>query len=446
MKRLNLILPALLLLYSMAPAAEPLKAQNFQYSRNLPGPLKPGNIYKVPLPGEVLDHTTIDQRDIRILSPKESLVPFTILKEHRPAIARSQYKLSIRDFSSANGTTTMILEVPSTAEPVRMLYFSTPNRDFKKSISVSTSNDRNSWTPLVNESIFDFSRNVDLRKVSVSFEAVKCQWFRIELKDAELPPKNEAIQLNYKGLEFSSTGKSALPFRIDAVTASTRAKNTITDTTDTLELKNFSSRIDSKGNTVLTFSTGIPISSVAITTATPAFYRTASLTGERITLDRHDVSLGRGTFYKFSLGTRTEQQLRLSARPSDTGNYKLTIFNGDNAPLTITALQLSWIRRNLFLVPEAGPIDNATLCYGNPKVAKSHFDVSRFIRQDNWEQHNATTIKPESPVKNTAFQQAKKPWTPEFSRVALRLLVLMIVGVLGIWIWKLLNQNGQGKD
>jgi len=437
MKRLNFILPALLLLCSMVPAAEPLKPENFQYSRNLPG-----NIYKVPLPGEILDHTAIDQRDIRIFSPKESLIPFTILKEHRPAIARSQYKLSILDFSSANGITTMILEVPSTAEPVRMLYFSTPNRDFRKSISVSASNDRNSWTPLVSESIFDFSRNVDLRKVSVSFEAVKCQWFRIELKDAELPPKNEAIQLNYKGLEFSSTGKSALPFRIDAVTASTRAENTATDTTDTLELKNFSSKTDSRGNTVLTFSTGIPISSVSIATTTPAFYRTASLTGERVTLDRHDVSLTRGTFYKFSLGTRTEQQLQLSARPSDTGNYKLTIFNGDNVPLTITALQLSWIRRNLFLVPEIGTIPDATLCYGNPKVAKSHFDVTRFIRADNWEQHDAATIEPESPVKNTTFQQAKKPWTPEFSRIALRLLVLMIVAVLGIWIWKLLKQAG----
>jgi len=430
----------------MAPAAEPLKAQNFQYSRNLPGPLKPGKIYKVTLPGEVLDHTAIDQRDIRIFSPKEGLIPFTILKEHRPAIARSQYKLSIRDFSSANGTTTMVLEVPSTAEPIRMLYFSTPNRDFKKSISVSTSNDGKSWAPIARASIFDFSRNVDLRKTSVSFEAVKCQWFRIELKDAELPPKNEAIQLNYKGLEFSSTGKSALPFRIDAVTASTRAKNTVTDTTDTLELKNFSATTDSKGNTVLTFSTGIPISSVAITTTTPAFYRTASLTGERVTLDRHDVSLARGTFYKFSLGTRTEQQLKLSARPSDTGNYKLTIFNGDNTPLTITALKVKWVRRNLFLVPELGTIPNATLCYGNPKVAKSHFDVSRFIRQDNWEQHDAATIEPESPVKNTAFQQAKKPWTPEFSRVALRLLVLMIVGVLGIWLYRLLKRSAQEED
>lgn len=446
MERRSFIVPVILLLCSMVTADEPLKPENFQYSRTLQGPLKPGEIYKMALPGEVLNHTAIDQRDIRIFSQEERLIPFTILKEYRPAILRAEYKLSIRDFSTDKNVSTMILEVPSTAEPIRMLRFSTPNSDFRKSISISTSNDKNTWTPLLNESLFDFTRNVDLRKTSVTFEPVQCRWFQVILKDVELPPENETVQLKYKDLEFSSTGKSTVPFRIDSVTASTRTNNSKISTTDTLELKNFSATTDSDGNTVLTFSTGIPISSVAITTTTPAFYRTASLTGERVTLDRHDVSLARGTFYKFSLGTRTEQQLKLSARPSDTGNYKLTIFNGDNTPLIISALKVKWVRRNLFLVPEIGTIPNATLCYGNPKVAKSHFDVSRFIRQDNWEQHDAATIEPESPVKNTAFQQAKKPWTPEFSRVALRLLVLMIVGVLGIWLYRLLKGSAQEED
>ncbi|NOY22986.1 MAG: DUF3999 family protein [Acidobacteria bacterium] len=441
MNRRSFIVPILLVLSSMAMSADPLKPENFQYSRTLQGPLKPGKVYKVALPGEVLDHTAIDQRDVRIFSPKDSLIPFTILKEHRPAIPRTQYKLNIRDFSTAKGSTTMVLAVPEDAEAIRMLYFSTPNRNFKKSISISSSNDKNTWTPLVNESLFDFSRNVDLRKTSVSFEPVQCRWFKVVLKDVDFPPENEAVQLKYKDLEFSTTGKSAVPFRINSVTASTRAKNTKTNTTDTMELKNFTTTTDSRDNTVISFSTGIPISSISIVTTTPAFYRTVSLKGEQVILDRHDVSLASGTFYKFSLGPRTEQQLKLSARPSDTGNYKLTIFNGDNTPLTITALQLNWVRRNLFLVPELGTLQSATLCYGNPKVAKPHFDVARFIRQDNWEQHNATTIEPESSVKNTAFQQAEKPWTPEFSRIALRLLVLMIVAVLGIWLYRLLSRR-----
>ncbi len=444
MSRRNVIVPIFLILCSIVTASDPLKPENFQYSRTLQGPLKPGKVYKVTLPGEVLNHTAIDQRDIRIFSPKDSLIPFTILKEHRPAIPRTRYKLNIRDFSTQKGISTMVLEVPERAKAIRMLYFSTPNRDFRKTVSISTSNDKNTWTPLVNDSLFDFSRNVDLRKTSVSFEPVQCRWFKIVLKDVELPPENEAVQLKYKDLEFSTTGKSAVPFRINSVTASTRAKNMKTDTTDTLELKNFSTKTNSEGNTVISFSSGIPVSGISIVTSTPAFYRTVSLKGERITLDRHDVSLASGTFYKFPLGTRTEQRLKLPARPSDTGNYKLTIINGDNTPLTITALQLSWVRQNLFLVPETGVLQSATLCYGNPKVPAPHFDVARFIRQDNWEQHNSSEILPESAISNTSFQQAKKPWTPEFSRIALSLIVLMIVAVLAIWIWKLTRQAGQG--
>ncbi len=444
MGRRSFIVPILLLLCFTVTADEPLKPENFQYSRALQGPLKPGKIYKVVLPGEVLDHTAIDQRDIRIFSPEGSLIPFTILKEHRPAIPLSHYKLSIRDFSTNNNVTTMILAVPSTAEAIQMLLFSTTNRDFRKSISISTSNDKNTWTPLVKESLFDFSRNVDLRKTSVTFKPVRCRWFRVTLTDFEFPLENETVQLKYKDLEFSTTGKSTVPFRIDSVTASTRVDNAETSTTDVLELKNFSIKTDPNGNTVISFSTGIPISSLSIITTAPVFYRTVSLTGERVTLERNSVSLAKGTFYKFSLGNRTEQRLALPTRPSDTGNYKLTIFNGDNTPLIISSLKLEWVRRNLFLVPETGKLSEAILCYDNPKVPTPHFDVARFIRQNNWEQHNTSTILPESAVKNAAFQQAKKPWTPEFSRIALSLIVLMLAAVLSIWIWKLTRQAGQG--
>ncbi|RLE20133.1 MAG: hypothetical protein DRJ08_07390 [Acidobacteria bacterium] len=442
MRRSRFILP-LLLFFCLAAATGPLKPKNFQYARTLPGPLKPGNIYRIILPGEVLNHTTIDQRDIRVFSPDETLIPFTILREHKPAVSRAQYRLKILDFNASKRMCSMILEVPATAQPIRMLFFSTPNRDFRKSISISTSDDRKNWTPLLNESIFDFSQNVDLRKTSVSFNPIKCRWFRIQLADVELPPENEAIQLNYKGLKFSSTGKASTPFRINSVTASTRARSTEADTSDTIKLTNFDTKTDAAGNTILSFSSGIPISSIAIETTNSVFYRSVSLKGERITLDRHDISLARGTFYKFSLGNKTQQRVSLATQPSDTGNYKLTIFNGDNAPLAITALRLTWVRRNLFLIPETNPLKDAVLCYGNPKVPAPHFDVARFIRPDNWEQHNSTTIKPEPPVRNTDFQQAEKPWTPEFSRIALILIVLMLAAVLAIWLWKLTRQAGQ---
>jgi len=89
MRRSRFILP-LLLFFCLAAATGPLKPKNFQYARTLPGPLKPGNIYRIILPGEVLNHTTIDQRDIRVFSPDETLIPFTILREHKPAVSRAQ--------------------------------------------------------------------------------------------------------------------------------------------------------------------------------------------------------------------------------------------------------------------------------------------------------------------------------------------------------------------
>ncbi len=436
MKLFKFIAPVFLF-FCFGSTAEPLNPKNFRYSRTLPGPLEAGKIYKIPLPGEILNHTATDQRDIRIFSPDGKLIPFTILQENQSAVARKLYHLNIRGFSTENGITTLLLETPPQARAIRMLFFATPNRNFKKTLSISISTDKKNWHPLVNESIYDFSRNVDLKKTSVSFKPVKCRWFRIRMKDAELPAKNELIRLNYKGLHFSSNGKPALAFRIDSVTAATQAGNSEINTTDTMRFTDFIIKTDAKGNSILSFSSGIPISALSIVTKVPAFYRTGILKGERITINRNKVLLAKGNFYRFSLDGRVETRLTLSARPSDTGNYELIIHNGDNSALPIQALELKWVRRNMFLVPETKTVSHAVLCYGNPKVPAPHFDVSRFIRPDNWQQHEAAIINPESSIENLNFQQAKKPWTPDFSRIAITLIALMLIAVLSIWMWKL---------
>ncbi len=434
----------ILLFFLISPAlisASALVPENFQYSRPVPGPLLSGKVYKLTLPGEVLNHTAIDQRDIRIFSPDGTLVPFTILEEHRKTVHRTQYKLKIRDFSTSGKTIIIILEAPSNIEPLRMLYFSTPNRNFKKSVNISVSDNQKSWTSVANGQIYDFSRNVDLRKTFVSFEPVKSQWFRVILTDVELPPNNEAIQLNYRGLHFSSTGESPRPFRINRVTAFNRSRKVKPELTESMELKNFSIMTGKDGNTVILFSTGIPLASVSIVPETAAFYRKAILKGERISLNRQWIPLARGEFYRFVLGKGTETKLTLATNPSDTGNYKLIIINRDNTPLKITRLRLNWIRHNLFFVPESKTIPSAVLCYGNPKVPEPRFDVKRFVRPDNWERQTPISVKPGNVTENPAFRPEKRTWTPDFSRVVLLLIVLMVTIVLGIWTFRLIGSH-----
>ncbi|NOZ14068.1 MAG: DUF3999 domain-containing protein [Acidobacteria bacterium] len=436
MKPFKFIIPVFLL-FCFVSSAGVLKPENFRYSRELPGPLAIGKIYKIPLPGEVLNHTATDQRDIRIFSPDGKLIPFTILEERKAAVPMLLFHLTIRAFSTKKNITTLLLEVPAQRMAMRELFFATPNKNFKKTVSISISNDKKNWQPVANESIYDFSRNVDLRKTSVSFKPVKCRWVKIKMKDAELPAGNEAIQLNYKGLRFTSKGKFTPAFKIISVSGLSQPSGTGKTITDTMKITDFTIQTDAAGNSILSFSSGIPISALSIITDAPAFYRSVILKGERITINRHKIFLAKGSFYRFLLDGRTESRLTLLAHPSDTGNYTLIIHNGDNSALPIKALKLSWFRRNIFLIPETKTVARAILCYGNLKIPAAHFDVSRFIRQDNWQQHKTAVINPKTCVQNPDFQQAEKPWTPDFSRIALTLIVLMLIVVLSIWMWKL---------
>jgi hypothetical protein len=120
---------------------------------------------------------------------------------------------------------------------------------------------------------------------------------------------------------------------------------------------------------------------------------------------------------------------------------KLVIRNGDSPALAVTAIEASWLRRELFFLPEAGR--SYALYAGNPKVAAPRYDTAHLIPYNAATADQLPALTVGEPVANPAHD-AKAALNPAEAKarrhqLLFTALAILIALVLAGWLVKLVS-------
>lgn len=102
---------------------------------------------------------------------------------------------------------------------------------------------------------------------------------------------------------------------------------------------------------------------------------------------------------------------------------------------------MSWVQKNLFFI---GLKDSQLyrLYAGHPGATPPDYDISRFIRADNWRQLDSQIIKagpirpnPDFSLKPTDEQKTKN------EKIILMVVVIFLVAIIGSFIFQLIKKT-----
>ena len=109
--------------------------------------------------------------------------------------------------------------------------------------------------------------------------------------------------------------------------------------------------------------------------------------------------------------------------------YKLEVENGDDAPLTITAVRPQSVERRLYWKNDA---TIPKLYYGDKKATPPQYDFAKFF--DESAQAARAELGPEIANAEYAARPDERPWSERYPQV---LWTVLIVAVLGLGAWAL---------
>jgi hypothetical protein len=274
------------------------------------------------------------------------------------------------------------------------LRIATTRRNFKELVRIETSDDDRVWAVARDDGlIFDITTSGrDVSDLSVDYPVSTRRYVRITIPDWRDPAYLASAWLTY----FKETGA-------------------VRDTVSTLTPL---ATNDPKAQTTSVVADigfqGLPYDRLNLTVDPGAFSRTVEISTSS---DAKAWSFaGQGVV------SRTSQEERLSIDFPDQWNryVKVTVFNADSAPLKVTRLRLSSLRRLLEFPSEAtGPY---WLYSGNPEAKQPSYDLASLTP--------APAVSVGAPEPNPQYRAPTRPWSDRNPHL-LNFVLLAAVAVMG---------------
>jgi hypothetical protein len=272
--------------------------------------------------------------------------------------------------------------------PVNVVDLDIGDRDFKKRVSLSKSVDGKTWNPLIEDNIYDFSSQVNVRRTRIEFTETDAQFLRIKILDLKPQQSTQpSIKLKYEGLDFSVNGVQNKNLRIRAARAST---GTPAEKKPIYDHKTFNApepTLDKDGNTVIVLPAGLPLDIVSLDVRNPYFHRVVNLFGSSTGKEDSYHLLTSQVIYRFPLSAeKREERNFIEQHITRQPYYKIVIMNRNNPPLELKSVTLSWIQQNLYFIALKSN-ERYTLCCGNAQINRPDYDLVSFVNKDTLSQH-----------------------------------------------------------
>ena len=282
------------------------------------------------------------------------------------------------------------LDIAQNAPAPDGLEILTPLADFIRTVRVSGSDDGQSWRPLAEAEIYDYTRYMDIRQTEIPLPTNNCRHFVINISDASEERAQPLVRLvESKGQETSrALDLLQTPFRIDKITFWHNKTVTGKDKPVLREWPHAGLKIvtdRASKTTEITLDThNAPVTRLDLDTPARNFQRHAAVQAPALVNGRktwRTVANGRktwrtvanGRLQNIDLPGLATNALSISFPEQRAPQLRLVIENADNPPIAITDVH-PW-GPVYHLIWTAEPAAAYHLAIGNEKLAPPDYDL-----------------------------------------------------------------------
>jgi hypothetical protein len=442
--------PAILLLLFLPilPLAEaaPLMPENFQYSADLKGQIKTHALYQIVLSKDVLQKCFYSNcNDLRLSDSNNNEVPYVIVTNYHHESTDS-YSFEITNYESGASADIITMKLPEKHRPISVIKLNIPETDFNKQIILHGSPDSKKWILLAEDNIYDFSSQVNLRKTEIKFNTSDYRYYRIQLVEKKLKEdEKETLSLKYKDLAFNVDNIKNKKIRISGILGQTATETSAPTAKDTAVFADLAGSVDSNRNTVIIIEANLPFDRIYIDVSDLYFYRDAAIYYSDTAEKNSWRLLSDNTIYSFPLQDRNETKNYIDCSTHKQKFYKFVIKNNDNPPLSVSRIRFEWIRKSLYFIA-LNEDEKYTLLFNNPGLDSPHYDLPKFINQNNWFSHKYEALELTHIKKNVNYKPSlPKDKQKRVEKTFLIGIVVILVAGLSYWLYALIRKTSQQK-
>jgi len=333
----------------------------------------------------------------------------------------------------------VVAHLPEKVHSPTSLSFVTPLRDFQHAIRVFGAGKTGEWQLLVPEGlIFDYSRFMDVKNLSVPLPANSCVRFRIEIGNVTDEQESQLRSLTRHaaapGADVETVTVQRRPFRIERIVFGYSV--------DREEVKGNVKRdyapakiaVDEEGgNTVVSVVTHRePLTGFVLDTSSSNFRRIVrvEVPERRDGVERWRL-VGEGTVTRISFRGYNKESLQVTFQEQRSERYRVVIVNNDNPPLQVDGLVG---RGNCYrLTFLASPSTEYNLYYGWPRAPEPSYDVAALVALLRQGQERVEVFLGDQ-IENTSYRAQISNVLG--SRVLFGAAVVLMVGALGWGLFK----------
>ncbi|MHC4307659.1 MAG: hypothetical protein ACYSR7_03435 [Planctomycetota bacterium] len=421
-------------------ATQAVEQSEFHYTTQIESNFTPNALNCLPLNKEIVSETHNNFSDLRMFDDLGRETPYIIYRERKPPQEIKTFSFKVISYQDADGIIEIIIERPKNGTSYSSIQFITPNRDFKKSVNIMGSSDRNEWNDIASEAIFDFTSRVDLRKITIKIPEADYPYLKIYIKDDSSTGEDRAdIKLLYKGIELAVNGDRRKIFRIDRIIASKGASFPSEEVLDYTYCNNREIFTDSEGNTVINLGrVNLPVTEIILQVENSYYYRFIELLESDSGEEESFHKLCSGNIYKITGMNNPEDTIKC---PLPRREYlQLKILNGDNPQLRIRKIKIGWIKQNLYFIPESDR--SYSLYFGSDEVEMPRYELKNLIAPDYQKLKQYKVIAIES-IESIPYYKPQEPVVDKRKKIEKSIftgVVLILVGGLGYWVYRLMKR------
>lgn len=423
-KFVNIIIVFLLLFVSVGVASADFDKSKWLYDKEIRlEPYSAKRVASFSLDNDVFDNSK-GLSDLRIINSVGIETPYKLVVDST-STSRQTFGVKITNLGSRAGEyTQMILDLGREGESHNSLTLVTSSTNFRRQVEVEASADSVNWLIIkkANEGgyIYDYSVDFKAQNTTVNYPDTTYRYLRVKIIDNGEAPIKVGGAVVYRYVQQGSREVFYTPKIEKGEDREKRANFYILD----LEAK------------------GIPSGKISFSSKNENYNRNVTLEGSNdsqnwITVNNTDVIFNYNT-PKF-IGAKST-----IAYPESNYRYlKLTVFNRDDQPISLTDFKVSGVLRKVLF--EAEPNTVYKLYYGNSRARFAEYDLDAFIQYlDTTNTVNGVLGVQE---KNTDFKGPivpEKPLTERFPYLLTGVLAIAVL-ILGSMVFKLAYQVKKGK-
>ncbi|MEO5358586.1 MAG: hypothetical protein H7844_14995 [Nitrospirae bacterium YQR-1] len=416
-----------------------VKRTDFPYYAAITGNFKKGELYKAHLTADIIQKSRGGLNRFRLYDGTGRDVPYVIIENIFPGEPLKTYHLNVIDYSIKDNVTTITLEMPTgVTDSVAILELNIDGKDFHKNVKLYGSQDLKKMEPLTDDSVYDFTSAVDLRKTAITFKKSAYRYFILKLTEPEGGKQSdENLKLQYKGLDLMTNAVHNQQLKINSVTGLTTTDPKMRFVYDNKTFTDFELNTDGGNNSIIIVKAALSANRINFNISNPYYNRRVNIfsseTGDK---DSYVVLSTGSAIYSFPLiaGGLTRDFIGLNSGHHIF--YKFVIENGNNPPLEIKGINFQWVSKELFFVA-LDDTQKLFLRFGNPTVTMPQYDLTTFIRQDTWYDRKYEDVK----IGDVKEADDYKPDIKDnYEKHILTIVIVLIALILGQRIYTLVKK------